>query len=277
MGQSAEQINNILLFLVGTFVILLMAVGFVVFVLIYKKRVFAQKHAFQELETKHQREMLKIAIEIQEKERRRIAENLHDEVGALLSLVRLNASRIYNEAGCEEMRGITDKTIKVVDETIANVRRITKDLLPATLDKFGLEAALKELCQKVNEATDTLEISYDVQRENKNMNLPKALKLSIYRVLQELVNNALKHAAATKINVDIHMNEDSILLKVEDNGKGFDIEKYNERKKSDAGLGLQNIKSRISVYDGKIDFVQDQSKGTIANVTFNIKSINDEE
>lgn len=276
MGQSAEQINNVFLFLAGTFGLLLMAVGFIVFVLIYKKRVFAQKHAIQALETKYHKEMLKIAIETQEKERRRIAENLHDEVGALLSLVKLNASRVYEEAGSDEIREITDKTIKVVDETILNVRRITKDLLPATLDKFGLEAALKELCQKVNEATDTVQISYAIERAHKNISLIKELKLSIYRVLQELINNALKHAEATKIGISIKIADASVLLKVEDNGIGFDVEKYNERKKSNAGLGLQNIKSRISVYDGKISFMEGLSKGTIVTVTFKIKPSNNE-
>ncbi len=261
MDQHNEEINFILLFVTGTLALLFLATVLVLFVFINKKRMLIERNKLQELKSSYQQSMLKAAIDAQEKERKRVAENLHDEVGALLSLAKLNANRALGEKSTKyDQENICIDTIQMIDETINNVRRISKDLLPSTLDEFGLINAITDLVSKVNGSTNDLKVHFEHHGEF--YNLYPEIELALYRVIQELLNNVIKHAKANEININLNIKEHLLTLAVLDNGIGFEFDDFGEKSVFEKGIGLKNIHSRISMLDGEIKYLPNIPSGT---------------
>ncbi len=261
MGQHSEEINFILLFVTGTLGLLFLAAVLVLFVFINKKRLLIERTKLQELKSSYQQSMLKAAIDAQEKERKRIAENLHDEVGALLSLARLNANKVFGDSTSDNNhKTITKDTIELIDDTIRNVRRISKDLLPATLDEFGLIQSVEDLVSKVNASTNDLQVHFEHHGEF--YNLYPEIELALFRVIQELINNVIKHAQATAIKIKLILEDHLLKLDVIDDGVGFKFDNFGEKSAFEKGIGLKNIHSRISMLDGDIHYLSNAPTGT---------------
>ena len=269
MGQPTEEINFLLLFLTGTLGLLFLASTLILFVFINQKRMLSQRNKLQALKASYQQEMLKAAIDAQEKERKRIAEDLHDEVGAMLSLARLNVNRACEYSRNDTGKKLTHDTVKIIDDTISNVRRISKDLLPSTLEEFGLIEAIEELVTKIN-ASNIVGVKFEYLGEFNN--LYPEVELALYRVTQELVNNAIKHADASQINIHLEITEDHLTLKVVDNGRGFKVEEIDRKSTFERGIGLKNIHSRVSMLDGEIRYLPNLPKGTAATVELDLSS-----
>ncbi|MTI41998.1 sensor histidine kinase [Fulvivirga lutimaris] len=245
----------IIIAIAGTSIFLFIS-GFVVFfVVFYQKRMLQKKMELQNIEAEYQRNMLQSTIDSQEKERKRIASELHDGVGAMLSAAKLNLGMLLSGAiPKEESNEAVDETKAMIDETIETVRRISKDLLPSSLEQFGISQAVEELCEKLSNPSTKIsfehfgdKIDLDVQQE-----------LLLYRITQELINNALKHAQASEIKVQLHA--DPISLSVVDNGVGFDKELIEGDIKK--GVGLYNIENRVSLLNGELIFDTEIAKGT---------------
>ncbi len=269
MGQPTEEINFLLLFLTGTLGLLFLASTLILFVFINQKRMLSERNKLQALKSSYQQEMLKAAIDAQEKERKRIAEDLHDEVGAVLSLAKLNANRANEYSANEEGRRLNKDTIQFIDDTINNVRRISKDLLPPTLEEFGLIKAIDELVAKVR-ASNIVRIKFEYRGEFNN--LYPEIELALYRIAQELVNNALKHANAGEIEIYLERNENHLTLKVLDDGSGFKVEEIDRKSTFEKGIGLKNIHSRVSMLDGEINYFPNLPKGTAATVELDLST-----
>ncbi|MDN5202899.1 sensor histidine kinase [Fulvivirgaceae bacterium BMA10] len=259
MEEVSAEINFFLLVIAGTMGML----SLVLLVYIYKKKVLTEKARLQELKNAYQKEMLQASIEAQEQERRRIAEDLHDDVGAMLSLVRLNASRASEKARDRTLKDSTEEIKALIDEIILNVKRISRDLLPSTLNEFGLIEAIKELSDKINNTSPHL-IKFNYLKFEEPID--KEIELALFRIAQELINNAIKHASATEILIDLEIADDIVKLTVEDNGQGFSINKVDGGKNAAKGLGLKNIRSRVSMLDGTLEYKSSLSKGTFAQV-----------
>lgn len=250
----------IIIAIAGTSIFLFIS-GFVVFfVVFYQKRMLQKKMELQDIEAEYQRSMLQSTIDSQEKERKRIASELHDGVGAMLSAAKLNLGMLLSGAiPKEESTEAVDETKAMIDETIETVRRISKDLLPSSLEQFGIAQAVEELCEKLsNQTTKVLfeqgagKIDLDVHQE-----------LLLYRITQELINNALKHARASEIRVNLNA-DDGISLSVTDNGVGFDKELVEGDIKK--GVGLYNIENRVSLLNGELIFNSEKDKGTAITI-----------
>ena len=244
-GQS-----DIVFFLVvGTMTMVLLAVFIILFVVIYQKKMMNQKQQLQIMEFEHQKNLLMATINTQEKERRRIAGDLHDEVGTMLSATKL---ALYQLDSSEDTlaREVSKDAKEIIDETITIVRRISKELLPASLEEFGLVIGLKLLCERIDNNPNT-KISYN--NIGLTQRLDSKIELSIYRVIQELINNSLKHANASEINIVSNITTDYLNVQFTDNGIGFDHEALRNAT-GDKGLGLRNMESRINLINGKIKF-----------------------
>ena len=258
MEESTTQALSLYL-IIGTMGMLFLAGSIIFFVIFYQKRMLQNKMEKQMLETDYQKQLLDSTIDSQEKERKRIASDLHDGVGAMLSAAKLNLNMLKGGTiPANEMIEAVGETKDMIDETIETVRRISKDLLPSSLEKFGLNMAVQELCDKLTNAETR--VTFDQSGEYAGLDAQK--ELMIYRVIQELINNALKHSEAETISIKMQQN-DHLQITVEDNGKGFDLEATkNDIKK---GVGLYNIENRVSLLDGDVDFVS--SPGNGAKVT----------
>ena len=229
----------------GTFAMLLPTSAIIFFVILYYRRQRKQRLIAERIEEAHRQQMLEASVESQESVRRQIGGDLHDEIGTLLSATRMSLNQIMKFGDDATKREhLLHETQKQLNDALNNVRRISKDLMPSTLDEFGLIAALKDFTQKITEQTGVL-VCFNHGELSEIFN--KKIELALYRSSQELVNNALKHAQASVINITLSKIEERLLLNVSDNGIGFDLSEVN---KPNRGIGIKNIESRISVIKG---------------------------
>ncbi|MEL6274230.1 MAG: ATP-binding protein [Bacteroidota bacterium] len=248
MGETSGLDFSLTLLLSGIIGMLLLAVALVVFFVVYQRRLHGQQLLRQAAENRHQRELLSAAVEIQENERRRIAGDLHDDIGSQLSAARLYLRQLDPEASSEVNTEVKDATLEIVSRMIQNTRRITHDLMPSELEKFGLFAAAEDLAERLRKTGD-IEVDYQAGRD---LRFDAKQEVALYRVLQELVNNTLKHAEAQRIEIAYTHQQDDLLFQYLDNGKGFDLNIQNQR--GGAGLGLRNIESRVSLVGGQLNY-----------------------
>jgi signal transduction histidine kinase len=202
---------------------------------------------------KLQKERIFAEITIQENERKRIATDLHDSIGPLLSAVKLNINSI-------EMQDAGDKHIiaqsgKYLDDIIASMREISYNLLPNTLERKGLSEAIKEFITQVSHKS-SVNIQFFVIRECK---VPKEKEIHIFRMIQEILHNTLKHANAKSLQVGLSEENGHLLLFTKDDGKGFDTEK---EKASSKGLGLKSLESRVDILNGIYSLESKPGEGT---------------
>lgn len=244
-----EQKNKWLVFNGILFLISIIAAFFIYKNYKHRQDKKLQKEIFlqQELEAK-------ALFEGEQQERIRIARDLHDSVGQMLSLVKMNISSQQQNI---ETAGIQN----LVDKTIAEVRNISHNLIPEELN-FGIIPALENLTDQVNASSST-KMEVDIPSEIRAMKFQKQNELSIYRIVQEVVNNMVKHANASLINLSIQKEGDALILSIRDNGKGLEEEIISKSK----GIGWKNINARVHLMDGKIKILSEKLAGTQIEIT----------
>lgn len=209
----------------------------------------------------HLKDLQKAALEGQEKEKKRIAQDLHDEVGVTLSAARLQLNRLKLKSDLPpESLKISENITGIIDNTINTIRKISRDLLPASLEKIGLLEAIESLCEELNQISEIkVECFSEIVHE---INLSKEKEIHLFRIIKEIINNALKHSQATEITVNIKSYRETLLVTVSDNGIGFNIE---ETRKN--GFGLRSIENRARVLDADLNFISQKSEGTKIIIT----------
>lgn len=232
---------------------LILAFGIILFFSIYKKRLQSQQLYLSQMKAEHRKQLLENTVSSQEKERKRFASDLHDEVGAMLSFIKLNLGRLEKKEENQELKELAAESKEHLNQVITEVRRITRDLSPPTLEKLGLVAAVNEFLSWVKRS-DSLLFSLNVT--GKEVRFDPKNEIAVFRIAQELINNAIKHAEATKITIKLKYTSTHIFLSVTDNGKGFDVEKAKTK-----GLGLKNLESRTEILKGSFKFRSKPKKG----------------
>ena len=210
-----------------------------------------------------ERNMLKSMLEGQDNERRRLAKEIHDGIGPLMSTIKLNMDSIK-----KDMTDAPEKTLKkmdMIEELVRNIatdiRAISHALMPSALRDFGLIATLENLVMKANSAEMVTVELFDSNMERR---LEESIALGLYRITQELLNNALKNAQAKNITIQLVKHPKHITLTVEDDGLGFDKEKLAERR--DGGIGLRNIKARATAMNGTFNIDSSPGNGVTATL-----------
>jgi PAS domain S-box-containing protein len=217
---------------------------------------------FQDITRKKEYELgrLTAQIEGQELERARISRELHDGLGQLLNAIKINFN--LDEDGSSRFR-----ISMMIDEAIQETSRISENLLPAKLRNFNLHTCIHSLCKTNYENSRTI-INFE-SSENIPDDLDQAKKINLYRITQEAISNALKYAHASMISVQLYFITDSIILTIEDDGKGFDLERIqNDLVKNHHGL--QNMIDRVEIMNGRIDIESRPNMGTVISVQINI-------
>jgi len=251
LNLKQKRTENLILIL-----LVVMIVGATIFT--YYRYKIKQKVALDEAIIRHNEQKLKAVLEVQETERQRIARELHDSVGQKLAGLKLNWSGIASEKQLNEKTETFKSLSNLIDETASEVRNISHQMLPKELEQFGLIAAIEGLAEASFSKTD---IRVAFENFGIKSRLSYAIELAIYRILQELVANILKHANATEVKIELLKRKNSIMLIVEDNGKGFDFS-----SKKDHGIGLMNIESRIELVNGTLNYESEINKGTVVSV-----------
>lgn len=246
-----KQRNTYLFLVVGLFLI-----GMAMSYLIYNRRKLKARAQLQE-EINKQQDMAAVAIlNAEEQERRRIAGDLHDGVGQLLSAALMNMNTLFNKLDLKDEQGLqAQKTLALVTESYDEMRTISHQMMPNALIKAGLASAVKEFLNKL--AKDQLRASLEIIGLDKRLN--EQVETVLYRIIQETVNNVIKHADANELKIQIMKDDEGVTVTVEDNGKGF--EKNNLHHSG--GIGINNIFSRVAFLKGSIDIDTTPGKGTL--------------
>lgn len=247
--------------LAATSALLLFSTGILIFVLARQRRLAQQQAALQKLRDAQQRLLLKAAIASEEKERQRIADDLHDDVGGSLSTVRLYLLQAAKKGHPEEARPTIEAAKEVLDEVFNRVRQISHRLSPEMLLKFGLRDALQKMAQKL-ETSEKVEVTFCGSGSIPRLDGDR--ELAVYRIVQELIANILRHAGATRMRIGLSSGEEWLLIWLEDNGRGFAQESFERLKNMPGGLGLKNIQSRVDILQAKLNFTvrEDGPPGT---------------
>jgi len=253
---GSENTEIVMIFFVGTFAMVFLAAAIIFFFITYQKRLLKKELEINRVKAEQQEELLRNILSAQEKERKRIARDLHDEVGAMLSVVKLNVSRIAKITVPDNSKILANETKTYLDEVITQVRGISRALLPPSLEKLGLYFALEELANWINKSGQIQVTSW---KSGEQVRFNNKKELAIFRIIQELINNAIKHAEATGISINTRFSDGRISVLVADNGKGFNVE-----EKMNAGLGLKNLESRTQMLEAKFKLKSAPGKGTSA-------------
>ena len=194
-------------------------------------------------------------LTIQESERRRIAVDLHDGLGQTLSLVKLSievAARSVSAGGSDKVAATLERLAPTVKSALAELRRVSMNLRPSTLDDLGILATLSWYFREFEEACPNMKLEREISVVEADV--PQPLKISIFRIIQEATNNALKHARADRIKVCLGGEGGSLELSIEDNGQGFDPAAAASHRDFSHGLGLQSMKERAELTGGNYEF-----------------------
>ncbi|UOQ55326.1 sensor histidine kinase [Hymenobacter cellulosivorans] len=248
--------------MLATPVLLLLALGIVGFVLRYQRRLLRQQEQLRQVRDASQQQALEAALLAQEEERRRIAADLHDGVGTTLAIAKLHLSTLGQPS-------LTEEATALLDQAIGEVRRISRNLLPAALQKFGLPFALDALARTVPADGPTHVI---IEQRGQPRRLDPKRELIVFRVVQELLGNGLRHAHADTIEVSIDFGPDYLSLQYRDNGVGFDPAAGDLPPTAGArtGLGLTNLRSRVAVLHGTLRHESAPGAGSKVWISFPI-------
>jgi signal transduction histidine kinase len=244
-----------LLLAIGTAGMLIMAAAIVVFILFYQKRMLHEKLKQHQMELDHKEKSLRLALESQENERKRIAKDLHDGVQAMMQALRVSVLTVIKDSSEHDKKEIQD----MVSELNETVRAVSWDLMPATLEKFGLTSALEEFCKRLD---GKIAIPVHFTKQGSPQSLDTNQQLLLYRIAQESVNNAIKHSKASKIEVSINWSE-GLHLTIIDDGVGFD---HTTKSTGTSGLGLSNLESRARLLNADLRFLKNSPSGSIIDV-----------
>lgn len=263
MNANTIPERDIIAVIIYTFIaFVLMAMVLIVFYHFSRKKIVQNEIEKKDLEIKYQKDLVRSVILTQEDERRRIAQDLHDDISSKLNIVSLNTHLLTTPNLSEkEILELTATIINLTSKALENSRRIAHDLLPPVLEKFGLEAAIEELCVEFRSAKKLNVIFKNRMVFNDH---DHDLSLQIFRVLQELMSNSIRHGEATRITINFQETDGVGNCIYTDNGKGFDLNDIKNRK----GLGMKNIESRVAIFDGKLTFVSSINQGVNVSFTF---------
>ncbi len=238
-------------------VVVLLIVVVIVAYMVYNRRKLKEQARLQMEINKQQELTAREVIQAEERERRRIAADLHDGVGQLLSASLLNMNGLFQKLGIStESDTLAHNTLALVTESYDELRQISHQMMPNTLLKVGLASAVKDMVLRIDQS----KMAISLETIGLNERLDEEVETVLYRVIQESVNNVIKHAGATKLNIQLIKDEDGVSITIEDNGKGFDP------KLLKGGIGLKNMQSRVQFHKGTIDIDSFPGKGTLVAV-----------
>lgn len=199
-----------------------------------------------------QKERIEAEILMQEQERKRVANDLHDSLGPLLSTVKLYLHSIA--VSNQQDKELFGKASNYIDETITSLREISYNLLPSGLSRKGLAETLKEYIYRIT-SRNVLKIDFTA---DENLNINQKIEIHLFRILHEIIHNTIKHAKAQTLHLLITSKPDGLVILTEDDGLGFDVE---DTKDSSSGLGLKSMESRCELIGASLQIISEKGKG----------------
>jgi two-component system NarL family sensor kinase len=240
------------------FIILLLAIGSLVLTAIILTLARVSEQRFADVRLK---QLTLRIVNVQEEERKRVAHELHDGISQLLVSARYGLEAAASKRSVKDVREYIDKSMKTIDNTINEVRRISKALRPSVLDDMGLVSAVKSLGAEFSEQTG---IIVDVNARQPKKQITDEARIAVYRVIQEALTNISRHSGADKVTISLKKEKKRFVLQLQDNGVG--ILSHPEWPPKNAGLGIRNMQERIDAIGGTIQFEHARPTGLIIKI-----------
>lgn len=251
--ESKEGIDFAIIVALGSFGMLTLASFIVVFIMYYQKRMLANKSILREKENEFQRQLLDASVEVAEAERKKIAGNIHDDVGMTLNVIKLNFTKIKRNINDTNLTiELIDDNQKILEDSILTLRAISHDLMPPTLSILGLIKGLKELCRQLD-SSDQVTVEY--QSNEVEVSLNKKNELQLYRLIKELLNNVIKHSGASHIKLVTETHNNTLITSIFHNGQGIDDSMIIELIEAGKGIGLKSIQSRAQLTSSDLHYM----------------------
>lgn len=247
MSSDPTTFNLVSMVISGVVMMILLTLIVLLYIAFAQKKIFRQQLYLKEMEAKHKEDLLHNNIQVLEEERRRIAKDLHDDIGSLFSALRLKINQIEHPDK-EVAKAALYESRDLIDNGVQSVRHISHNMVPPGLEMFGLPDTLEGFCEKLS--SDSLDVSFSYNQPYKA--LPPHVELGLYRITQELSANSIRHSGADKIRIQIYQTPEGCTYTYSDNGKGFDFNQiYNKPK---GGMGLRSIEARVSHIGGQLEW-----------------------
>lgn len=254
--------NNVQLFVaIGSMVAVVLVAAIVLFFVVHQKKMYRSQLALEKQTAQHRLDMLHAMNDAQESEKTKIAATIHDQVGTIFFTAKSQAGIMSASGPDQATRDSALQIEKLIMLAYEELRKSIYSLSPVLLDKFGLLLAIKEFFSIIGKGSPVV---FEYNSRGEELKLTKKEEVAVYRVMQEIVNNALKHSGCSAINANVIVSSDKFTMTISDNGSGFDL----EAKKIDGGLGLKNIENRISLVGGNLKVESETGIGT--TYTFSI-------
>ncbi len=251
--MQLAEINIPWILIAGTIGMLLMVLTIIFFVIIHQRRVIKYQLELKKVNEEQQKKLTQAAVQSEETERKRISGELHDDIGALLSSVKLYLNQIQPANFNDQSKiDILNNCKELLNDTVQHVRNLSSNLQPSIIKDFGLLSTLQNFCDKLSHSSG-LKISITAQGAISRFQTED--ELAVFRILQELTNNIIKHANAQTIHFSlVRKNSDTLQIFIEHNGNGLSQEEFEQKLYSMQGLGLKNIQNRLNILRGNIHF-----------------------
>jgi two-component system NarL family sensor kinase len=257
-----------ILIIISVFVFLLLAVFIFVFMVLFQRK--QQNYIIEKtaLKARYEQEILQSQVEIQNQTLQNIGRELHDNIGQLLTVVKLNLgmmNTLIEEKNLEETSGNTEQIHQLIDQVIGEIRSLSKSLDGNFVQEFGLQQSVFYELQRIKK---TKKFNTELQVEGKPYKLDFQREIILFRVVQEVLNNALKHSKASEITLVLNYQPQSLTLIIQDNGIGFDTNKaFKPSEINESGIGLRNIQKRINLIAGECKIQSSNGLGTIFRIS----------
>ncbi|MBS1614541.1 MAG: hypothetical protein JST06_00300 [Bacteroidetes bacterium] len=233
---------------IGSLSMLVLAVGLVLFVVAYQRRVINHHQQLKDFNRKKQEELIQASIRSEEEERMRIAAELHDDVGATLSSIRL---MLHQVARSEAVNPAVQQVQSLLDDSIQKVRNLSHQLQPDTLRYLGILKSLQSLAETLNKSG---QIQVRIEESVTWPEIPSEAELALYRIMQELLNNLVKHSGAGQVFIQTSLSGQEAQIKLMHDGNGLTDESYRELLYKKGAIGLKNIENRLKAAHASISF-----------------------
>lgn len=234
----------------------------IVFVVFYQKRVLEHKNKLNDTKSIYQKKLLEATIEVAELERKKIATNIHDDVGIALNVVKLNLTKMKrNKDDANLIAELIETNASLLEDSILTIRSIAHDLMPATLIKLGFLKGISDLCRQIS--------SSGLCRTNlitteTNLVLDKRKELHLYRLCKEILNNIMKHSASTLVDVRIFVINQKLIIDITHNGKGISNADVQLLLEANNGIGLKSIFSRAQLTDSLVNYSVSENESKVS-------------
>ncbi|AKK73456.1 hypothetical protein OK18_13360 [Chryseobacterium gallinarum] len=260
-NQKDLEVSRKNSYLWGLSLILLLVLSLLIFLfIIFRKNKKISEQKINDIKQKEELSLTRAILDGEERERERIARDLHDGLGGMLAGVKINFSTWSSCHLHPEKHSDFYRILGQLDNSVSELRHVARNLMPESLLNFGLETALSDLCEFYTRK----DLTIDFQAMNINKKLPLNIQLNIYRIVQELLANAIKHADASNILLQCSQTGDNFFITIEDDGKGFG----NSKEQNPKSMGLRNLKNRVDYMKGIMEINSD-SQGTTINIELN--------